>query len=484
MAVAVLHVLRWFPGGEAIARAEHAFLSCSDAEAGHEDRISALHDHLLEDIVSRLPAKDAARTAVLASRWRHIWLSTPLVFHDHHLLPSRDRGHVAAVARVLAAHPGPFRTVSIGYCDFGLHDRELAEWPRLLAAKAIHDLVLVNMPADLDRLPAVPADILRCDSFRRLLLGFWKFPDAGAGLPAGGADGFPHLRELIMFGNEMPGGRDLDHLLARCPVLHTFAVSLSKMFERVHLRNQSFRCVLLWHCFVEEVAVMDSPLLERLILWEIFVGEDLSVAVRVKIAAGAPKLRVLGYLEPRLHQLQIGDIVIKPDTKESPSTMVPSVNILALKVNFGVLKEAKMLASILRCFPNVHTLHIESVIAADGPTGRHNAKFWQNLPTPIKCLKLQVKKMFIHEFHGHRSEIQFLKFAARSAEKLGALLVGVTKEIFDSAHKVGEVTAKVAAVSCVPWASDECHVLVVGPRVDNVWSFRKASDLSVKDPFH
>ncbi|KAM0851756.1 hypothetical protein ACQ4PT_052219 [Festuca glaucescens] len=112
MAAAVLHVLRWFPGGEAIARAKHSFLSCSDAEGGYEDRTNALHDHLLQDIVSRLPSKDAARTAALASRWRHLWRSTPLVFHDHHLLPSRDRGHghVAAVARVLAAHPGPFRT--------------------------------------------------------------------------------------------------------------------------------------------------------------------------------------------------------------------------------------------------------------------------------------------------------------------------------------------------------------------------------------
>jgi hypothetical protein len=311
MAVAVLHVLRWFPGGEAIYRADHAFLSCSDAEGGQEDRISALHDHLLEDIVSRLPAKDAARTAVLASRWRQLWRSTPLVFHDRHLLPSRDRGHVAAVARVLASHPGPFRTVSIGHCDFGRHDRELAEWPRILANKGVQDLALVNMPADFDRLPAVPADILLCDSFRRLLLGFWKFPDAGADLPAGGPDGFPHLRELVMFGNEMPGGHDLDRLLARSPVLDTFAVALSKMFERVHLRSESFRCALLWHCFVEEVAVVDSPLLERLILWEIVVGEDFSKPVTVKIAAGVPNLRVLGYLETRFHQLQIGDNVIK-----------------------------------------------------------------------------------------------------------------------------------------------------------------------------
>jgi hypothetical protein len=37
--------------------------------------------------------------------------------------------------------------------------------------------------------------------------------------------------------------------------------------------------------------------------------------------------------------------------------VVPSVKILALKVDFGVLEEVKMLASILRCFPNVDKLH-------------------------------------------------------------------------------------------------------------------------------
>ena len=102
----------------------------------------------------------------------------------------------------------------------------------------------------------------------------------------------------------------------------------------------------------------------------------------------------------------------------------------------------------------------------------------------MKCVKSQVKKMFIHEFRGDRSEIEFLKFATRSAEKLGALLAGLTKEIFSSARMVSEATAKVGVISCGEWACDECHVLVLGPRVDNVWSFRKASDLSVKDPFH
>lgn len=138
----------------------------------------------------------------------------------------------------------------------------------------------------------------------------WRFPDTGVSPPGGGADGFPHLRELSLFGTDDMLGGDLDRLLASSPVLDTLGLVLSPACERVHLRSQSLKCVLLWECFVKEVLVMDSPLLERLILWKTTDGEDDPVAVRVNIA-DAPKLRVLGYLEPRVHELQIGENVIK-----------------------------------------------------------------------------------------------------------------------------------------------------------------------------
>jgi hypothetical protein len=38
--------------------------------------------------------------------------------------------------------------------------------------------------------------------------------------------------------------------------------------------------------------------------------------------------------------------------------MVPSVGLLALNVRFGVRNDAKMIPSILRCFPNVVRLDI------------------------------------------------------------------------------------------------------------------------------
>ena len=39
--------------------------------------------------------------------------------------------------------------------------------------------------------------------------------------------------------------------------------------------------------------------------------------------------------------------------------MVPSVGILALEVRFEVRNDAKMAPGVLKCFPNVETLHIK-----------------------------------------------------------------------------------------------------------------------------
>ncbi|VAI54892.1 unnamed protein product [Triticum turgidum subsp. durum] len=85
------------------------------------DGISRLPRALLRNIVSRLPVTDAARTAVLSSRWRTVWLSAPPVLVDAYLreddyawppTPANSPAITAAVSRILEAHPGPFRCVS------------------------------------------------------------------------------------------------------------------------------------------------------------------------------------------------------------------------------------------------------------------------------------------------------------------------------------------------------------------------------------
>ena len=75
----------------------------------------------------------------------------------------------------------------------------------------------------------------------------------------------------------------------------------------------------------DELAVVDTPRLERLLMWltttsclldesdsddESGSDDEPPMTIRVRIAS-APELKVLGYLDTRVHRLQIGNTIIK-----------------------------------------------------------------------------------------------------------------------------------------------------------------------------
>ncbi|XP_073355404.1 F-box/LRR-repeat protein At5g38396-like [Aegilops tauschii subsp. strangulata] len=69
--------------------------------------ISRLPDEMLGTIISFLPIKGAAQTAILSSRWRHIWRSTPLNLIVDDGVSRNERKGIAVVSKILAALPGP-----------------------------------------------------------------------------------------------------------------------------------------------------------------------------------------------------------------------------------------------------------------------------------------------------------------------------------------------------------------------------------------
>ncbi|GJN18524.1 hypothetical protein PR202_gb05694 [Eleusine coracana subsp. coracana] len=137
---------------------------------------------------------------------------------------------------------------------------------------------------------------------------------------------FPHLCEIGLCHVDF-NTADINHLLPCRPVLEKLAF-VHNYFNPFHVRIRSRG---------------------------LHPGSYLHIKVRIGYAT---KLKVLGYREASINQLMIGSTIIESGTKMSPSTMVPSVSILALKVRSGVRKKAKILLTFLRCFLNTKTLHI------------------------------------------------------------------------------------------------------------------------------
>jgi hypothetical protein len=279
---------------------------------GGVDHTSRLPLDLLREIVSRLPVKDAARTAVFSSRWRPIWLSTPLLLHDAHLLPQGHRWPLtpanspaitAAVSRILEAHPGPLQCVRLVCTNMSSYLPQLARWLQLLAAKGVEDLVLINRPWPC-YLP-LPASLFSIATLTRLYLGQWKMPETAV---LRGAS-FPHLRELGICCVSLNHG-DVESLVDRSPVLEILNI-LGCVEQGLHLRlvSHSLRCVQISLSSMEDIAVVRAPLLERLIMYR-SSPKPKARGLRTRVRIGdAPKLQVFGYLEP--HQvLEIRDTVI------------------------------------------------------------------------------------------------------------------------------------------------------------------------------
>ncbi|CAL4962809.1 unnamed protein product [Urochloa decumbens] len=469
------------------------FFSCFSARStagatdsdGGEDIISTLPDDVLSGIVSLLPVKDAARTALLSSRWRDLWASNPLVLDDMDLLLSNPR-HVAAVtatvSSAIAAHPGPFRSVSLT-CYFAASDKHvLRRWIRTLAAKGVRELVLNNIPwAGLNLLPA--GALLECRSLQRLRISDWRFPDTygAAVLRRGEAAALPCLRELVL-SRTFIREQDLDRVVASSPRLKTLVFVLSfGVPERVRVSSRSIRCVVFWHSEAEELAVVAVPLLERIIiqmssLLSCGYGRDGSDRMRIKISS-ASMVQVLGYLNPNCHELQIGDTVIKVGKKVAPDAMVPSVRILALSVQFGVHYRSRMVFRFLQCFPNIETLHVWS-IPDRGPTSRNgDSEFWNEISS-VECVKASINKVVIHGFRWENCEIEFLKSILEGGQMLQKICILQDENISVPEADINSILSLLASLN-----KGGVEIIILAGQDYGIWTYEVAFDPSRDDPF-
>ncbi|KAF8728848.1 hypothetical protein HU200_018135 [Digitaria exilis] len=276
-----------------------------EANGGGVDRISALPDAMLGDIVTLLPTKDGARTQALAHRWRHAWRAAPLNL-DFHRLPDDDdiddgdgdddddEALAGAVSRILSSHHGPGRVFCVPARHLGDRAAAVDAWLRSPALDNLQDIELCypRRRPPLDHPPPLPATTFRFSAtLRSATFGQCQISDDVQGIRC-----FPHLRQLALVQARVSEG-SLQSMISRssCPALECLFLDSSHGFRRVQINSTTLRSIYVRTDYYGpdlrflELVVEDAPCLEKLLCAE-------RVGFNVSVMAAAPKLQILGSL--------------------------------------------------------------------------------------------------------------------------------------------------------------------------------------------
>ncbi|KAK3137912.1 hypothetical protein QOZ80_5AG0362060 [Eleusine coracana subsp. coracana] len=252
------------------------------------------------------------------------------------------------------------------------------------------------------------------------------------------------VKDLILVNRPWPLDMPLPDDILRCASLERGTSALQVAVD--------------WMSMFEEVVVQDAPCLKRLLLHTIVNRRPVRI-VR------APKLEVLGFLDLNMHDLEIGGTVIRAGVNVGTKAMVPSLKILAVMIQFGCNREAKMLPTLLKCFPHLETLHVVSV-PSESPDCVRDLRFWET-QAACECLESHLRTVVYHGSISQMHEIGFLKFILREGKVLKTVGLVCGDEKVKNFRASGGTNGQVS-------------FRMVTPR----WSFQSAIDSSLNDPFY
>ncbi|XP_019188343.1 PREDICTED: F-box/FBD/LRR-repeat protein At1g13570-like [Ipomoea nil] len=149
------------------------------------DVISELPAEIKERILERLPTRDAARTAILSTGWRDVWLGLGRIVVDSDLLQCVQRrqgdktiAFVNMINVILLRQAGPVKkfTLCIYLSSLQLQQSDFDRWFLFLSRNGIQELKIFL--ADWGRHEykyKLPYCILTCPTIKKLKLGYFVF---------------------------------------------------------------------------------------------------------------------------------------------------------------------------------------------------------------------------------------------------------------------------------------------------------------------
>ncbi|KAJ1692643.1 hypothetical protein LUZ63_009341 [Rhynchospora breviuscula] len=372
------------------------------------DLISPLPDCVLSSMLSLLPIKDAVRTSVLSSRWRHLWKATPLHLDDVFLGPDNpDRdvgpwGHWTrqAVTSIFASHHGPVETLCLSRFDESAFHPEMNLFVESAVQRgSIRQLTLVSKSSVPFSSYQLPLSLLNCDSLHHLSLYRCWFPQA---LPP---SMFPNLKELRLSGVPLPNDL-LRILLSECQSLETLNVVYNSLDPVLSISSPRLRKLVFKLLYFKELIIKDAPNLESLM----FNFDDYTTK-KVKVLDAA-KLQLLGFIDAEFQALQLGGTFF--DRQKTPSTRVAEtpcrMKMLSSVKTLAITKAhylGKTIPDLLRCLPCLENLYIMKY-SGEGSRYYSDKDIWDD--QRYFSFLDHLKSVTIKGFSSDQSDVEMLRY--------------------------------------------------------------------------
>ncbi|XP_078179348.1 F-box/FBD/LRR-repeat protein At1g13570-like [Carex rostrata] len=176
------------------------------------DYISNLPKNIKEEVLMKLPIKEAIRTSLLSTKWKYVWRSIPnLVFNED----CAQSELIKLVDLVLFVHSGPilqFKLISRHACN-----EAIARWMLILSQNGIKNLY-INLDSAEECM--IPSSFFSCLALEHVLISCScstiHAPEFFLG--------FKFLRTLRLFEFDLTG-ITIERLISSCPLLESLELS-------------------------------------------------------------------------------------------------------------------------------------------------------------------------------------------------------------------------------------------------------------------
>ncbi|GLT58082.1 hypothetical protein SLA2020_310040 [Shorea laevis] len=381
------------------------------------DKISSLPGHIIDNILSHLPIKDAVKTSVLSRKWRYRWATVPSLVFDTHCfsVSSQDPALiknklVSIIDHVLLLHNGPLQKFKLSHRDL-LGIADIDRWILFISRSFIKEFILEIWKGQRYR---PPSSLFNCQNLIHLELFncLLKPPES--------FKGFRNLKSLDL--QHITITQDVfENLISSCPLLERLTLMNFDGFMDLNIDAPNLQ-------FFDVGGVFrDVSFKNTFSLALISIGLYVSINdVDDQRKAGENSSKLLRFFAnlPHIRRLEIQSYFLKYLASGSIPSSLPEksldLNYLSIRINFSDLDETLAVLCLLRSSPNLQELEILARPEEQPSTGTFT-NFWADNLWCSLFTNLQVVKVV--GISGLKTELDFINFILSNSPVLERMTV-------------------------------------------------------------